>query len=649
MSVPRIEPVTPDLTQENIEKILELFPNVATEVQDPETGEIRKAVDFDALRNQLGDVAEGMRERYRFTWPGKRAARDEAFRPIAKTLRPVKERSKNWDDTQNLYIEGDNLDALKILRETYAGKIKLIYIDPPYNTGNDFVYDDDFAHSDATERSGSGSFDADGNMLVESYKKNNESNGRFHSDWCSMIYPRLLLAYDLLASDGTIFISIDDNENRNLRNICDEVFGAQNFVDSIIWQKRYSPQNAVQWFSESHDFILVYAKNKEQWRPNLLERSDEMNARYTNRDNDPRGPWKASDSYAQAGHGTKNQFYVLTAPNGKQHYLPSGMCWRYTEKAMNQLIADNRVYFGKDGNNVPAIKRFLSEVKQGVACQTIWPYEEVGHSQEGKKELKALFPEGVPFDTPKPTRLMLRILNIASDTDSIVLDFFSGSASMADAVMQKNADDNGRRKYILVQIPSGAELTGSVQTTFNNLCEIGEERIRRAGEKIKSEVEQENQQLELGVEPKRVPDIGFRVLRVDSSNYEDARRTPAETTQGALDEFVDVSKSDRKSLDKLFECFPTFQLPYDSSIEVLNGPAFANHTVYSVNGGQLVACFDAEIPESVLRGMAALDPKPSYAVVAEAGLKNSQTVTNFEEIFKQSANAQQGSTQTRII
>lgn len=645
----RIEAVTPDITQENIEQLLALFPNVATEVRDPHTGEVKRAVDFDALRDQLGDVAEGMRERYQFTWPGKRAAKEEARQPIAKTLRPVKERSKNWDDTKNLYIEGDNLDALKILRETYAGKIKMIYIDPPYNTGSDFVYDDDFAHSDATERSDSGSFDADGNMLVESYRKNNESNGRFHSDWCSMMYPRLLLAYDLLANDGVIFISIDDNENRNLRNICDEIFGAQNFVDSIIWQKRYSPQNAVQWFSESHDFILVYAKNKDQWRPNLLERSDEMNARYTNRDNDPRGPWKAENSTAQGGHGTASQFYTLTAPNGKQHTPPSGRCWLYTQKVMEQMIADNRVWFGEDGNNVPAIKRFLSEVKQGVACQTIWPYEEVGHNQEGKKELKALFPEGVPFDTPKPTRLMRRILDVASNSDSIVLDFFSGSASTADAVMQKNSDDNGHRKYILVQIPSDAELTGSVQTAFDNLCEIGEERIRRAGEKIKAEIEQENRQLELGAEPKRVPDIGFRVLRVDSSNYADVRRSPLETTQGELDDLVDVSKADRDSLDKLFECFPSLQLPYDSSIEVLSGSAFAGHTVYSVNGNQLVACFDTEIPESVLRGMAALDPKPSYAVVAEAGLKNSQTVTNFTEIFKQAANARQGSTQIRII
>ncbi|KAB8287097.1 adenine specific DNA methylase Mod [Bifidobacterium ramosum] len=622
-----------------------MFPNVGTEVRDPETGEIRRVVDFDALREQLGDVAEGMRERYQFTWPGKRAAKEEARRSIAKTLRPVKERSKNWDETHNLYIEGDNLDALKILRETYAGKIKMIYIDPPYNTGHDFVYHDDFSVNKDDFASKDGEHGEFGEQLVA----NLEANGRFHSDWCSMIYPRLRVAYDLLADDGAIFISIDDNENRNLRNICDEIFGAQNFVDTIIWQKRYSPQNAVQWFSESHDFILVYAKNKEAWRPNLLERSAEMNARYTNRDNDPRGPWKAGDSYAQAGHGTKSQFYVLTAPNGKQHHLPSGMCWRYTQDAMGRLIADNRVWFGEDGNNVPAIKRFLSEVKQGVACQTIWPYEEVGHSQEGKKELKALFPEGVPFDTPKPTRLMRRILDVASDPDSVVLDFFSGSASLADAVMQKNATDDGHRKYILVQIPSGVELTGSVQTTFGDLCEIGEERIRRAGEKIKAEVEGANGQLELGAEPKRVPDIGFRVLRVDSSNYEDVRRTPEEMTQGSLDDLIDVAKSDRESLDKLFECFPTFQLPYDSSIEVLDAPAFAGHTVYSVNGGQLVACFDAEIPESVLHGMAALNPKPSYAVAAESGLKSSKTVTNFAEIFKQTANAQQGSTQIRII
>ena len=445
---------TPDLTAANVEKIAALFPNCITEALDeehstPEKKVYKKAVNFDLLRQMLSDdVIEGD-EAYEFTWVGKKAAIVEANRPIRKTLRPCPEESVNWDTTENLYIEGDNLEVLKLLQESYLGKVKMIYIDPPYNTGNDFIYRDDFVVPVDKYAEESGQLDEDDNRLF----RNTDSNGRFHSDWCSMIYSRLMLARNLLADDGVIFISIDDNEQAALKSVCDEVFGASNFVDTIIWEKRYSPQNAVQWFSENHDFIICFAKNKLLWQPQLLERTDEMNARYTNRDNDPRGPWKAVDSTAQGGHGTKSQYYVLTAPNGKQHTLTSGRCWLYTEPVMKQMIEDNRIWFGEDGNNVPAIKRFLTEVKQGMACQTIWKYEDVGHNQEGKKELKALFPEGIPFDTPKPVRLLKRIVHLASQPDFIALDFFSGSATTAHAVMQLNAEDGGHRKYIMVQLP----------------------------------------------------------------------------------------------------------------------------------------------------------------------------------------------------
>jgi adenine-specific DNA-methyltransferase len=638
-SIERIQGITPDLTKENVDKLLTLFPDVATEITNPQTGETEQAVDFDALKERLGDVAEGNRERYQFTWPGKREAKRLAREPIAKTLRPVEERSKNWDTTRNLYIEGDNLDVLKLLRENYAGKVKLIYIDPPYNTGNDFIYKDNFGKTVAADKSESGDYDDEGGQLVA----NPESNGRFHSDWCSMIYPRLLLARDLLTQNGAIFISIDDNESKNLKSICDEIFGASNFVDTIIWQKRYSPQNAVQWFSESHDYILVYAKNKSRWFPNLLERSNEMNARYTNRDNDPRGPWKPENSTAQGGHGTKSQFYTLTAPNGKQHNPPSGRCWLYTQPVMEKMIADNRVWFGEDGNNMPAIKRFLSEVKQGVACQTIWPYTEVGHNQEGKKELKALFPEEVPFDTPKPTRLMKRILDIASDKDSLILDFFSGSATMGEAVIQKNADDEGQRKFILVQLPE--ETTGQ----YSTLTEIGGERIRRAGEKIKAEIEAENAQLTLEGTPKKVPDIGFRVLRLDNSNYEDRHKNVGTYSQADLDLDVDITKSDRSDLDLLLEALPKFLLPYDVRIDTLSGGEFDSHTVYNVNDGQLLACFEPDIPESLTRAMAAFRPRPSYALVSERSLPDSAACTNFVEIFKQSADSKTGSTKPYVI
>lgn len=396
-----------DGVQRNIELIGKLFPNAITEVK--RDGKVEHAIDFDVLRQELSDsIVEGREERYQFTWPDKKKAMLAANAPITATLRPVVADSVGKDgtpggfDSENLYIEGDNLEVLKLLQETYLGKVKMIYIDPPYNTGNDFVYEDNFAQSAADYMDNSGQYDEEGNRLVT----NTESNGRFHTDWLNMIYPRLKIAKDLLADDGVVFISIDDSEQGNLKKICDDIFGECNFVNTVIWEKRYSPQNAVQWFSENHDFILVYAKNKMIWHPQLLERTDEMNARYTNRDNDPRGPWKAVDSTAQGGHGTKSQFYVLKAPNGKEHHLTSGRCWLYTEKVMAEMIADNRIWFGENGNNVPAIKKFLTEVKQGVACQTIWKYEDVGHSQDGKKELKALFPETVPFDTPKPTKLL---------------------------------------------------------------------------------------------------------------------------------------------------------------------------------------------------------------------------------------------------
>ena len=614
----RIKPGTPDGTGENVERMAELFPEVVTEVEDAD-GNLECTVDFDALRDLLGDVAEGQRERYQFTWPGKAAAKAEARKPIWKTMRPEPERSVDWDTTQNLYIEGDNLDALKLLKETYAGQVKLIYIDPPYNTGHDFVYDDDFAQTHEEYDAGSADFDEDGGRLVA----NPDSNGRFHSDWCSMIYPRLVLARDLLSADGAIFISIDDNEYQNLRKIGDEVFGAVNFVNTIIWEKRYSPQNAVQWFSENHDFICVYAKDKNAWRPNLLPRSDEMNARYTNRDNDPRGPWKAENSTAQGGHGTKAQFYQLTTPGGRVVSPPDGRCWLYTEPVMKQMIADNRIWFGEDGNNIPAIKRFLSEVKQGAACQTIWKYEEVGHSQEGKKELKALFPERLPFDTPKPVRLIERILTIGSDLNSLVLDFFSGSATTAEAVMRKNADDGGTRRFVLAQLPE--EVSGD----WDNLCNVGEERIRRAGKKIAAEVEEANRQLKLGEEPKPVPDIGFRVLRIDSSNMEDTYRTPDETDQMDLLSLADNVKLDRTPEDLLFEVLPKFRIPYSARIEKRE---LGGRECFLVDGNRLVACFDTEVGTETIEEMAKLEP--DYAVMRDASMRDDATQANFEELFK---------------
>lgn len=347
--------------------------------------------------------------------------------------------------SENMIIHGDNLEALKALLPKYENRIKVIYIDPPYNTGNEgWVYNDNV--NDPKIRK----------WLGEVVGKEGEDLSR-HDKWLCMMYPRLRLLHKLLADDGAIFISIDDTEQANLKLVCDEIFGRRNFVDTVIWEKRYSPQNAAKWFSENHDFILVYAKNKEIWRPNLLQRSDEMNARYRNLDNDPRGVWKPTDATAQAGHGTPAQFYVLEAPNGQKHSLPPGKCWVYTEDVMNSYIADGRVWFGRDGNNVPALKRFLSEVKQGMASKTIWTYKEVGHNQEAKKEILSLFSGTNLFDTPKPTRLIERIIELSMDSDSIILDSFAGSGTTAHAVLNLNRADGGNRKFILIEMMDYAD------------------------------------------------------------------------------------------------------------------------------------------------------------------------------------------------
>lgn len=612
---------TPNKADENFYKLAALFPNAVTETIN-ENGEVVRAIDKDVLMQEISTtVVEGKDERYQFTWPDKKKSVLLANAPISKTLRPCREESMGKDgtpggfDSENLYIEGDNLEVLKLLQETYLGKVKMIYIDPPYNTGNDFVYEDDFAQSADEYLANSGQFDEEGNRLVT----NTESNGRFHTDWLNMIYPRLKLAKDLLAEDGVIFISIDDNEVENLRKLCDEAFGEINFVDTIIWEKRYSPQNAVQWFSENHDFILVYAKNKMIWHPQLLQRTDEMNARYKNIDNDPRGPWKASDSYAQAGHGTKNQFYVLTAPNGKKHSLPSGQCWRYTEDVMKKLIADNRVWFGADGNNVPAIKKFLTEVKQGIACQTIWKYEEVGHNQEGKKELKSLFPEGIPFDTPKPTRLVERMLRLAGQDDFIALDFFSGSATTAHAVMQLNAEGGGKRKFIMVQLPEKTdEKSEAYKAGYKNICEIGKERIRRAGAKIKEENPMGTMDL----------DVGFRVLKCDTSNMKDVYYTPDEFDPSMFDLLTDNIKEDRTPEDLLFQVMLDLGVLLSSKIEET---VIAGKKVFKVEGNFLMACFDRDVTNEVIEAIA--KEKPIYSVMRDSSLANDSVATNFDQIF----------------
>ena len=644
--IEKIHGITPDLTRENVDRLLALFPDVATEITDPKTGRTERAVDFDALKERLGDVAEGNRERYQFTWPGKREAKRLAREPIAKTLRPVKERSKDWDTTKNLYIEGDNLDALKLLRENYAGKVKLIYIDPPYNTGHDFVYDDDFSQTQDEFSSESGEYNEDGGRLVA----NTESNGRFHSDWCSMIYPRLLLARDLLTSDGAIFISIDDNEYLNMRALCNEIFGAANFVASIVWQKTLTRRNDAQQISTAHDYVLVFAKQLSSLKIQHEPVGEKQRATYTNRDNDPRGDWLAVPFHAP--NIRPNLTYPIVLPSGREVIPPKGRCWSTSKDNFDALVADGRIWFGKDGDGMPQRKKYWGEREQdeGVVPWTWWSYEFAGENREATKELKALFEGATIFSAPKPVKLISRILNLIDTKESTIVDFFSGSATSAEAVMRTNLVDEGSRRFILVQLPEKCD-NGSVgaELGYNNLCEIGEERIRRAGEKIKSEIEAENAQLTLDGTPKKVPDIGFRVLRVDDSNYEDRRKNVGSYSQADLDFDVDITKSDCSNLDLLFEALPKFQLPYDVRINTLSGDEFDGHTVYSVDDGRLLACFEADIPESLVRAMAAFSPRPSYALVSEHSLPDSAARTNFVEIFKQSADSKTGSTKPYII
>ena len=652
--IQHIESHTPDLTEENVDKLAALFPDVLTEVTDPQTGETRKAVDFDALRDKLGDVAEGTRERYQFTWPGKRAAKAEARKPISKTLRPVKERSKNWDTTQNLYIEGDNLDALKILRETYAGKIKLIYIDPPYNTGHDFIYKDNYGKTIAEDKAENGDWDDEGGQLVA----NPESNGRFHSDWCSMIYPRLLLARDLLTSDGVLCISIDDGEVSSLEKICNEIYGEQNFIAllTVIVKPEGRRYGA---FAKSHEYIAVYAKDSNKAEFNEIEvegssyRFHDQNGGFNlkglrNRNvqafNSTNRPNLRYPFYVDSLHPDANGLYAVRVDPADGYEMVEASTidglqsvWRWGKEKARVQNDDLVAYRGNDGE----IRIFQKERKLTQTPKTVWSSKDI-ISNKGTREVQELLGKGV-FDFPKPVKLIEQLIEICTQKEDIVLDMFSGSATTADAVMQKNVEDQGARQFILIQLEE--HTSGS----FKTICDLGEERIRRAGEKIKAEVEAENAQGRLDGEVRRVPDIGFRVLRMDSSCYEDARKSPAEFSQGALDLDVDNTKEGRSSLDLLFECLPSFQLPYTSSIETLSGEPFDGHTVYSVNGGQLLACFDADIPESLIRGMAGFDPKPSYVVVAEKSLPDSSARTNFAGIFKQSANALDGQTQIRII
>ncbi len=617
---------------ENIEKVGKLFPNCLTERKN-DKGETEYAINFDLLKQELSSViVEGNEERYQFTWPDKKKSILLANAPISKTLRPCREESIDYDNTENLYIEGDNLDVLKLLQETYMGKVKLIYIDPPYNTGNDFVYEDDFKQSSDEFLANSGQFDDEGNRLV----KNLDSNGRFHTDWLNMLYPRLKLAKDLLSDNGAIFISIDDNEVNNLLKLCNEVFGESNFVAQFPWQSRQSVQNDTD-ISCNHEYVIAYAKcrrlanrrlketNSATWFSELSFACLPMpleEGNYSNPDNDERGPWKA-DPF-DAPNIRPNLTYSIINPNtGEEYWPPKGRCWRTEEKTYNKLLKDNRILFGKTGQSRPQLKVFYEEKKMfGSIDTTWWSGEKCGTSTQGTKEQIELFSGFAPFDTPKPVKLIRQILKLVSlpNTNDIVLDFFSGSATTAHAVMQLNAEDGGKRKFIMVQLPEETDEKSEAYKAYKNICEIGKERIRRAGIKIK----EDNKDKE-GIDKL---DIGFRILKLDSSNMKDVYYNPSEYEASLFDILSDNIKEDRTPEDLLFQVMLDLGVLLSSKIEesVIDGKK-----VFNVADGFLLACFDDNVTEDTIKAIAI--KKPYYFVMRDNSMANDSVATNFEQIF----------------
>ena len=630
---------------ENVSKIAQIFPNCVTESK-ADDGTITKKIDFDMLKQELSTtLVEGREERYQFTWPDKKQAILTANAPINKTLRPCREESVNFDNTENLYIEGDNLEVLKLLQETYLGKIKMIYIDPPYNTGNDFVYNDDFRTKNLEFREKSGNFDEEGNLLVDNYTRNTESNGRFHTDWLNMMYPRLKLARDLLSDDGVIFISIDDYEQENLKKITDEIFGSCNFIGQIVWERSYAPINMVKHFSKSHDYIIVYAKNIELAKCNGLPRPESTNAKYSNPDNDPRGLWRTDN--LSVGPAIESKIYEIVTPSGRRCLPPKGRCWLYTKERYEEMVADNRIWFGEKGDNVPAPKRFLSEVKQGLTPMTIWKYTEVGHTQDSMRELRELFSGEKVFDYSKPVDLIKRCSQLYSDKSCFILDFFSGSATTAHAVMQLNAEDVGNRKFIMVQLPEETdEKSEAYKAGYKNICEIGKERIRRAGQQIlntkKSAKDVSPEQIRLLKKEEQSDlftanavheetdnfklDIGFRVLKCDSSNMEDVYYSPDHLDKQDL--FKNNVKQDRSAEDLLFQVMLDLGILLSSKIETKQ---IDGKTVYYVEGNYLVACFDEDVTEETITKIA--KETPYYFVMKDSSMANDSVATNFEQIF----------------
>jgi len=607
---------TTDGAEMNIEALYQLFPSCFTEAKDAITGETRRVVDWSKLRSLLGEyVEDGEPERYDFTWVGKRAAQREAATPCRKTLRPCKDESVAWDSTQNLYIEGDNLEVLKLLQNSYMGKVKMIYIDPPYNTGNDFVYHDDFHRTQKEEDEAAGVINEEGQRMV----KNTESNGKFHSDWCSMIYSRLMIARSLLSEDGVIFISIDDNELENLKSICNEIFGEKNFEGHIHWRRRHNqPNDKTKMIGIVAEHIVSYAKNSQYLKKVGVGKLD-VTASFTNPDNDPKGPW-ASKPW-KAGSDQSGSSYTIVSPTGK---VFEGE-WMGEEKTYLEFLSEGRIYFPKGGDGFPRKKYYEFEREEEGQCATNWwPHEQFGHNQGANDYATSLFGRKNVFSNPKPLELLRGLIKISNvKRDDIVLDFFSGSATCADAIIRLNIEDGNNRKFIMVQLPEETSVDSEAyKVGYKNICEIGKERIRRAGKKIKEE----------HPEAKDL-DIGFRVFKCDESNYKNVAFAPKDYKQEELDMLLDNIKEERTGLDLLFDCMLRWglelSLPYTEQ-------KVDKCTIYDVDEGNLVACFDGEVTEAVIDAIA--QANPVRVVFRDSSFTEAAQKMNLFELFKQKCN-----------
>ena len=614
-----------DVIGSNIEKIAKLFPNCVMEVLDNQTGGVKLGIDFEKLKAELSlDIIDETEERYQFTWPDKRAAVRLANTPTTMTLRPCREESVDFDNTQNLYIEGDNLDVLKVLRETYLGKVKMIYIDPPYNTGNDFVYNDDFAQGKDEFEAQSGLFDEEGRRMADPMVQNTESNGRFHTDWLNMIYPRLKVAKDLLTDDGVIFISIDDNEVENLQKVCDEIFGEVNFVAQIPWRKRTAKSDVPFGVSQDFEWIICYARSN-----NFMASVEGNERKYYETPDFPNRPWRVHDLTKQTTASERpNSFFTIVNPKtGEEYPANPNRTWAITKETFEEYYAVDRIVFPKDYDFLRISKPVLRYWKEDdmkkagddfgrVAVSSKLP-DNIGMSQDGTKEVTGLF-DGKIFSFPKPSSLIHFFAKVINSNDAIILDFFSGSATTAHAVMQLNAEDGGNRRFIMVQLPEQTdEKSEAYKAGYKNICEIGKERIRRAGKNVKEEA---------GLSAKNL-DIGFRVLKLDSSNMEDVYYTPQEFELQSL--FNENVKADRTSEDLLFQVMLDLGIELSAKIE---SKQIAGKNVHFVDDNYLVACFDRDVNESTITEIAKL--QPIYFVMRDASAANDNVIDNFEQIFK---------------